>query len=114
MLLASSKELGRYQEYYGVDIDPVCVKMSAINLFLNGMFRWEVLCANALIPGDFTFSYRISFLPFGVFRIKEKENSRLWHLLKNSWNRNEKVVKTPAPFEAKDKPEGGVTQLKFF
>jgi hypothetical protein len=73
MLLASALENGPSQEYYGIDIDSTCVKMAAINLFLNGIFHAEVMCANALSPIDFRESYRISFLPFGVFRITEKK-----------------------------------------
>src|ERR1019366_498793 len=85
MLLASNRVNGPTHEYYGVDIDETCVKMTALNLFLNGMFHSEALCADALLPEDFRVSYRTSFLPFGLFRIKEKEQSLLWHILKNSW-----------------------------
>lgn len=67
--------------YYGIDIDPVCVKMTAINLFLNGCFG-EVMCANALDPNDFHFSYRISYIPLGIFRVDDREESSLWHLSK--------------------------------
>jgi hypothetical protein len=65
--------------------------MAAINLFLNGMFHSEVMCADALLPEDFRFSYRTSFLPFGIFRVTEKEHSPLWQLMQNSWP--EKKVK---------------------
>lgn len=85
MLLAGSKVNGPTQEYYGVDIDETCVKMTAVNLFLNGLFHSEVMCADALARDDFRFSYRTSFLPFGIFRIENKEQSKLWHILQNSW-----------------------------
>lgn len=85
MLLASQKCNGSTHEYYGIDIDHTCVKMTALNMFLSGMFRSEALCANALVPEDFKVSYYTSFLPFGLFRVHDKEKSRLWHLLKNSW-----------------------------
>jgi hypothetical protein len=80
MLMASHrvKNLGR-NEYYGVDIDLTCVKMATLNLFLNGMFGSEVMCANALMPNDFVVSYKISLLPFGIFKITDKEKSPLWH-----------------------------------
>ena len=84
MLLASGLENGRFHEYYGIDVDQTCVKMATMNLFLNGLFHSEVLCADALLPEDFRISYKVSFLPFGVFRISEKERSPLWHMLKNS------------------------------
>lgn len=85
MLLASSKVNGPRHEYYGIDIDLTCVKMTAINLFLNGIFHAEVMCGDALSQDDFRGSYRTSFLPFGIFRIAEKEKSRLWMLHKNSF-----------------------------
>lgn len=85
MLLASAKENGPTHEYYGIDIDLTCVKMTAINLFLNGMFHCEVMCGDALSPDDFRGSYKTSFLPFGLFRVAEKEQSYLWLLHKNSF-----------------------------
>src|SRR5579872_4579949 len=39
MLLAAAKTLGWRHEYYGIDLDHICVKMTAINLFLNGYFH---------------------------------------------------------------------------
>lgn len=80
MLLAAHQTFGVGHEYFGIDIDLVCVKMAALNLFLNGIWNSEVLCANALIPGDFVIAYKISFLPLGIFKIEQKEHSRLWQL----------------------------------
>jgi type I restriction-modification system DNA methylase subunit len=85
MLMASHMIKGTGHEYYGIDIDHICVKMAALNLFLNGMWHSEVMCANALSPKDFIISYRISLLPFGIFKIEEKENSPLWHMHQNSF-----------------------------
>jgi type I restriction-modification system DNA methylase subunit len=85
MLLAGAKNFGRREEYYGIDIDPTCVKMTAMNLFLNGLFDAEVMCADALSPVGFKFSYRTSFLPLGVFKITNKEDSKLWHLHQQSF-----------------------------
>lgn len=113
MLLAGSKVNGPMQEYYGIDIDETCVKMTAVNLFLNGLFHSEVLCADALSPGDFRISYRTSFLPFGIFRVQDKEQSKLWHILKNSWpEKEEKVKQEPPEFSETKLPTGN--QLKFF
>jgi type I restriction-modification system DNA methylase subunit len=95
MLMASQKINGQHHEYYGVDIDHTCIKMTALNLILSGLFHGEALFADALIPEDFNMSYRTSFLPFGVFRIQDKENSPLWHMLKNSWDRPK--PQTPKP-----------------
>jgi hypothetical protein len=82
MLLAAAKVYGRDHYYYGVDIDPTCVKMTALNLFLNGIFGGEVLCGNFLLPDDFTVSYKVSLFPLGIFRIENKEESPLWQSLK--------------------------------
>ena len=87
MLLAYQKAYRNQQhDSYGIDIDHTCVKMTAINLFLSGMFHSEAMCADALVPGDFRVSYRTSFLPFGVFRIQDKEQSYMWRMLRESWN----------------------------
>jgi type I restriction-modification system DNA methylase subunit len=87
MLLASSRVLGPGHEYYGVDIDATCIKMAALNLFLNGVWISEVMCANALSPFDFRFSYHTSFFPLGIFKIEDKEKSRLWHLYNASFKK---------------------------
>jgi type I restriction-modification system DNA methylase subunit len=113
MLLAGNKINGPMQEYYGIDIDETCVKMTALNLFLNGMFHGEVMCADALARDDFRFSYRTSFLPFGVFRVTEKEQSPLWHLMKNSWpEKKVKEYKEPPVFDGKQVQQGN--QLTIF
>ena len=77
MPLAAYKVNGREHEYYGIDIDRTCVKMTALNLFLNGVWNSEVMCAISLMPDDFVVAYHVSFLPLGIFKIKEKEKSRL-------------------------------------
>lgn len=84
MLIATEQMAGQSQEYYGIDIDLTCVKMTAINLFMNGMFHSEVLCANTLLPEDFRISYKPSLLPIGIFKLERKEDSPLWHLLRES------------------------------
>ncbi len=89
MLLASAFEIGNRHYYYGIDIDSTCVKMAAINLFLNGIFKGEVMCADALNPDDFRCSYKFSVFPLGVRLITEKENSTLSQLHKNSFVKDE-------------------------
>lgn len=85
MLLASARSNRKRTQtrhvYYGIDIDRRCVKMTAINLFLNGIFNGEVLCTDALNPVEFNGSYTMSFLPFGLFRIADKEQSALWKMM---------------------------------
>ena len=94
MLMAMAKNALIPHHYYGVDIDPLCVKMTAINLFLNGL-RGEVICANALAPDDFNFGYRISFIPFGILKIKEKEHSLLWQMSQTAFSKtNQETTET--------------------
>ncbi len=90
LLLAAAREAGPSNEFYGIDLDHTCVKMTALNLFLNGMFRSEVMCADALLPDDFQVSYVISLVPIGIFRIDKKEDSRLWHLMRSALAANKK------------------------
>lgn len=93
MLLAHAQLKGTHYYYYGIDIDLVCVKMTVLNLFLNGIFHAEVMCADALNSDDFVVSYKTSLLPFGIFRITEKEYSPLW-------NRNRvRVMREQRPIE---------------
>jgi type I restriction-modification system DNA methylase subunit len=111
MLIASHrvKNVGK-NEYYGIDIDHTCVKMAALNLFLNGMFGSEVMCANALMPNDFVISYRISLLPFGVFKITDKEKSSLWQRHNSSFVFKEKlsssIVLDSTPFRERKNNNG--------
>ncbi|MCG3167145.1 MAG: hypothetical protein POELPBGB_02929 [Bacteroidia bacterium] len=83
MLVAFAKGSHFMHHYYGIDIDPVCVKMTALNLFLNGL-RGEVICADALAPSDFRMGYKVSFFPLGIFKI-EKEQSFIWQYQQNSF-----------------------------
>ena len=85
MLLAAHRQSKYPNEYYGIDIDRTCVKMTALNLFLNGVFNSEVMCANALSPNDFVISYKISMFPLGIFKIANKEQSKLWNMHRNSF-----------------------------
>ena len=118
MLLASHRANSPGHEYYGIDIDRTCVKMTALNLFLHGMWNSEVMCANALMPDDFVISYRISMLPLGIFKIEEKENSKLWHLHKNSFPVREvkqfsnAIILDSTPFSERNKDDS--TQLDLF
>jgi type I restriction-modification system DNA methylase subunit len=116
MLLASGRINGPRHEYYGIDIDSTCVKMTAINLFLNGMFHSEVMCADALVPEDFNFSYRISFLPFGIFKVEKKEDSLLWHLSKESFKKPvpENDLVLPSEEQNRNKNSQESAQLTFF
>ncbi|MCW3105808.1 MAG: SAM-dependent methyltransferase [Segetibacter sp.] len=118
MLLASHQVNGPGHEYYGIDIDRTCVKMTALNLFLNGVWNGEVLCANALMPDDFVIAYRTSFLPLGIFKIEVKEHSKLWHLhqssfeIKESKQKGADIILDPTPFT--ERKNNDATQLDLF
>jgi len=117
MLLAARKS-NATAEYYGIDIDHTCVKMAALNLFLNGMWNSEVLCADSLRANDFVISYHISLLPFGIFKITDKEKSKLWHMHQKSFEPPEKkksgelIELDKTPF--KDRIDIKGTQLDLF
>jgi hypothetical protein len=84
LLVAMAYESRRKHQCFGIDIDPTCVKMTALNLFLSGVVNAEVMCADALIPHDFHGSYKISLWPFGIFREDVKEKSQLWQMANGS------------------------------
>ncbi len=102
MLVAFAKCSTLLHTYYGIDIDAVCAKMTAINMFLNGL-RGEVICADALAPTDFRFGYKISLFPLGIFKI-EKEESFIWQFQQKKFS--ESKSEKPNPPEA--------TQLQLF
>ena len=101
MLLAASRTLGKDNHFYGIDIDQQCAQMTALNLFFNGLFKSEVIWGDALNASNFNISYKISFLPFGVFRIYEKENSLLWQMQHNSIVRDVKTTSSSIEFNEK-------------
>lgn len=122
-MLLSAHRMGKGKhELYGIDIDKTCVKMSIINLFLNGAFNAEVMCANALAPNDFLISYKTSFLPFGIFKIEQREQSRLWHMHQNTFpsmhvtpgkkKLSDKIVLDTTPFTERQNDLG--SQLLLF
>lgn len=119
MLLAAHRQSKYPNEYYGIDIDRTCVKMTALNLFFNGVFGSEVMCANALSPDDFVISYRISIFPLGIFKVENKEDSKLWNMHRNSFTKNEpkeklsdKILVDNTPFN--ERPRDGSSQLVLF
>ena len=118
MLLASYQVNGTGHEYYGIDINRTCAKMTALNLFFNGVWNSEVLCANALLRNDFVISYRISLFPLGIFKIEVKEQSKLWHLHQFSFEVEETkrisadITLDPTPFAERKKDDA--TQLDLF
>lgn len=118
MLVASHRLNGPGYQYYGIDIDRTCVKMTALNMFLNGMWNSEVMCANSLMPEDFIISYKISLLPLGIFKVENKEHSLLWNMHRNSFDRKEKhtpgslITLDQTPFIERTKDNS--TQLDLF
>lgn len=92
LLLASAFSAGAEHYYYGITPDKLCMKMSALNLFLNGVFHGEIMCADIRTPGDFQGSYTFSLLPFGVRFVQDKERSPLWKLYRESFEADEDPV----------------------
>ncbi len=114
-LLAGAKHFGYQERYFGIDIDHTCVKMTVLNLFLNGIFHAEVMWGDSLSPDDFKMSYVTSFLPFGIFRIKQKENSHLWHMHRAAFEKDEVVPKPEIIKPFRDTaPSGSGSQLQLF
>lgn len=114
-LLAGAKTLGSRHRFYGIDIDHTCVKMTAINLFMNGIFHGEIMWADAMNPNDFRMSYALSFMPFGVFRIQEKEKSLLWHMQQRAFNHKAASPKPAIILPSKESaPTGTGSQLQLF
>jgi type I restriction-modification system DNA methylase subunit len=97
--------------FFGMDINPSCVKMAAINLFLHGM-KGEVLWCNSLDDDDFRGGYRtghrLATNEFGIIKIEEPGQSMAFR------------IKTENPEKANDlefsphKPEKPGNQLKLF
>lgn len=119
MLLSCHKRSKGRHKLYGIDVDNTCVKMTVINLFLNGCFNAEIMCANALAPNDFVISYKTSFLPFGIFKITEKEQSPLWHMHQKSFpsmqpkeKLSDKITLSDTPFIERKNRES--SQMKLF
>jgi type I restriction-modification system DNA methylase subunit len=117
MLLASATCHGKHRHYYGIDIDHTCVKMATLNLFFNGIFHAEVMCADALDPNDFRISYRISKYPLGIFRIEDKEKSYLWYSAQHAFKVNRGTPKGEGlilPSQNGDTDTGEASQLVLF
>ena len=94
-----------------------CVKMTVLNLFLNGVFYSEVMCADALIPGEYYGSFIVSLVPFGIFRMEDKKKSLLWHLVNNPPEDPPSHRKEDIEGKANSGPEHTITpgtQLKVF
>lgn len=69
--------------FYAEDLDPVSVKMCALNMMINGMYGFAV-CHNTLIPDDFIFGYAINEVRdpipcnyFSIRPISEEEFRRI-------------------------------------
>jgi type I restriction-modification system DNA methylase subunit len=71
MLLAAAETGGKHHKFYGIDLSHYCVKMTVINMFLNGL-QGEVMCANALMPDDFRIAYRSKKATFWNYYFERK------------------------------------------
>jgi type I restriction-modification system DNA methylase subunit len=114
-LLAGAKVFGTSERYYGIDIDHTCVKMTALNLFLNGIFFAEVTWGDALSPMDFRMSYVLSLVPFGIFRITDENKSWLWQAQKATFSPKQSNQKREIVLPSQESdPLGSGSQLQLF
>jgi type I restriction-modification system DNA methylase subunit len=115
MLLAFAKGSRFMHGYYGIDIDSRCAKMTAINLFLNGL-RGEVMCGDTLARDDFRFGYKISIFPLGIFKIETKEASNIWQSKQKEQHTPKEMEVTLPSEERKASPENSssASQLQLF
>ncbi|MBI4930175.1 MAG: N-6 DNA methylase [Bacteroidetes bacterium] len=87
LLLAFAKNAPKVKHrYYGIEIDPLCAKMAALNMFIHDM-PGEVILADNFEPDNFKTGYRINLCPAGIFSVPEKEKSQLWHMYKNVFSK---------------------------
>lgn len=83
--------------FYAEDLDPVSVKMCALNMMMNGMLGY-VVCHNTLVPDDFIFAYAINEVRdpfpsnyFSIRQISQEEFNKI-----NPWQTDiPKPKKTP-------------------
>jgi type I restriction-modification system DNA methylase subunit len=61
MLLSGAKSLGKFNRFYGSDIDPTCCKMTTVNLCLNGL------------QGEIAWMNSLSFEHWGGYKIRIEE-----------------------------------------
>lgn len=108
MHMAASRVLGSQHGYYAVERDTLLAKACALNYFLSNL-RGEVMCANALNPDDFRFSYVISRMPPAIRRITEQEKSPLWNRIRGALL----AGKLPPGFD-ENHTNGDGSQLSFF
>ena len=68
---------------YGEDLDPVCAKMTALNMAIHGC-QGQVCCQNSLSLDDWRFGYQVNFLhsqgfpPVPHLQPIQKEQSATW------------------------------------
>ncbi len=95
---------GNYQ--YGADLDPICAKMTAVNMCIHGCVG-QAVCMDSLQPDDWRFGYHINRrLGYGggpTIEPMPKEECRAWQL----WQQ-EKATVTP------QKPAVQMGQLSLF
>jgi hypothetical protein len=65
--------------YYGVDVNPICVKMSVLNLFVYRLPQAEIACIKE-VSGErrFLFSCAFSMKTQGIVEIDRQEDSEVW------------------------------------
>lgn len=65
LLAARFKDVNLHLRYYGSDIDPLCAKMCAVNLYLWGC-TGEIACMDSLSYSEDRFSFSIRIAPLAM------------------------------------------------
>jgi type I restriction enzyme M protein len=105
---------GNYQ--FGADLDPICAKMTALNMCLHGSVG-QAVCMDSLQPDEWRFGYHINrYLSRGsgpsiepMIGKEECHSWRLWQKEKADWAEKKKVepgLPPPTPRMAKATKQG--------
>lgn len=101
---------------FGADIDPICAKMTALNMSLHGC-EGQAVCMDSLNPSDWRFGYRIN--PFirltgGIPHILpiSQEQSLNWQYWEKQYNQPQPQLPSPIPIETPVSPPTPLQTLK--
>lgn len=105
-----SADWNKRYTFFAEDLDPVSVKMCALNMMMNGMFGY-VICHNSLFPDDFIFGYAVNEVrnpfPSNYFSVRQISADEYKQI--NPWP---SIAEANA--EAGDKPIKQARQLTLF
>lgn len=103
---------------YGEDLDPVCAKMTALNMAIHGC-QGQVFCCNSLTLDDWRFGYQVNYYHrFGAppvphlwpIRKEQSVTWQHWQLRRRELEESRRVVAVAEPPKRVSVP----TQLSLF